>query len=48
MSLLTLIQNDWREYNKCRLMMAKETFFPRAFAYTLPKGSPFKAAFDKQ
>ncbi|XP_046441553.1 glutamate receptor ionotropic, delta-1-like isoform X2 [Daphnia pulex] len=48
MSLLSLMENDRKEHNSCRVTLAKQTFYPRAFAYFLPKKSPFKDAFDRQ
>lgn len=47
-SLLSLMENDRKEHKVCRVTLAKETFYPRAFAYLLPKKSPFKDAFDRQ
>jgi hypothetical protein len=42
------MENDRKEHNSCRVTLAKQTFYPRAFAYFLPKKSPFKDAFDRQ
>ncbi|XP_057364910.1 glutamate receptor U1-like isoform X2 [Daphnia carinata] len=47
-SLLSLMENDRKEHKVCRVTLAKQTFYPRAFAYLLPKKSPFKDAFDRQ
>nr|CAH0112263.1 unnamed protein product [Daphnia galeata] len=48
MSLLSLMENDRKEHKTCRVTLAKETFYPRAFAYLLPKKSSYKDAFDRQ
>lgn len=48
MSLLLLMENNRKEFNTCRVTLAKQTFFPRAFAFTLPKKSQLKDGFDQQ
>jgi len=40
------MENDYKKYNRCRVTLAKDYFYPRAFAYLLPKKSPIKESFD--